>query len=270
MMNQIIRAENYRIRKNKTFRIACIVIIGMVLVGFALFYAATHMISGELMEAAGGYDTDVDAFTDINLFDCAGIAVSLMQILSILYAIVITIMIGAEKRTGVYSLMLERGYQTCQIYMAKLYATTVIAGIGYLLYVAVSLIAGAIFWHGTIEREDVTGFIRVFLLMLVMYVVSSYIYMAVAMNVKNAGMAVAVNLIIVLLFSTVITGLDQILADGDVFLRKYWLLSAIEQFAYIDHTDATVRETITGLIEAVGYGGLAVFIGNTVFTKKKR
>ena len=105
--------------------------------------------------------------------------------------------------------------------------------------------------------------------MLVMYVVSSYIYMAVAMNVKNAGMAVAVNLIIVLLFSTVITGLDQILADGDVFLRKYWLLSAIEQFAYIDHTDTTVRETITGLIEAVGYGGLAVFIGNTVFTKKK-
>ena len=70
MMNQIIRAENYRIRKNKTFRIACIVIIGMVLVGFALFYAATHMISGELMEAAGGYDTDVDAFTDINLFEC--------------------------------------------------------------------------------------------------------------------------------------------------------------------------------------------------------
>ena len=269
MMNQIIRAENYRIRKNKTFRIACIVIIGMVLVGFALFYAATHIISGELMEAAGGYDTDLDAFTDLNLFDCAGIAASLMQVLSILYAIVITIMIGAEKRNGIYSLMLERGYQACQIYMGKLYETTVIAGISYLLYVAVSLIAGAIFWHGTIEREDVTGFIRVFLLMLVMYVVSSYIYMAVAMNVKNAGMAVAVNLIIVLLFSTVITGLDQILADGDVFLRKYWLLYAIEQFAYIDHTDTTVRETITGLIEAVGYGGLAVFIGNTVFTKKK-
>ena len=267
MMNQIIRAENYRIRKNKTFRIACIVIIGMVLVGFALFYAATHMISGELMEAAGGYDTDVDAFTDINLFDCAGIAVSLMQILSILYAIVITIIIGAEKRNGVYSLMLERGYQTRQIYMAKLYATTVIAGIGYLLYVAVSLIAGAIFWHGTIEREDVTGFIRVFLLMLVMYVVSSYIYMAVAMNVKNAGMAVAVNLIIVLLFSTVITGLDQILADGDVFLRKYWLLSAIEQFAYIDHTDTTVRETITGLIEAVGYCG--VYWQYCIYKEKK-
>lgn len=175
-MNQIIRAENYRIRKNKTFRIACIVIIGMVLVGFALFYAATHMISGELMEAAGGYDTDVDAFTDINLFDCAGIAVSLMQILSILYAIVITIMIGAEKRNGVYSLMLERGYQTCQIYMAKLYATTVIAGIGYLLYVAVSLIAGAIFWHGTIEREDVTGFIRVFLFN-ACYVCSFFLYL---------------------------------------------------------------------------------------------
>lgn len=268
-MNQIIRAENYRIRKNKTFRIACIVIIGMVLVGFALFYAATHIISGELMEAAGGYDTDLDAFTDLNLFDCAGIAASLMQVLSILYAIVITIMIGAEKRNGIYSLMLERGYQACQIYMGKLYETTVIAGISYLLYVAVSLIAGAIFWHGTIEREDVTGFIRVFLLMLVMYVVSSYIYMAVAMNVKNAGMAVAVNLIIVLLFSTVITGLDQILADGDVFLRKYWLLSAIEQFAYIDHTDTTVRETITGLIEAVGYGGLAVFIGNCLNNELK-
>ena len=65
MMNQIIRAENYRIRKNKTFRIACIVIIGMVLVGFGLFYAATHIISGELMEAAGGYDTDLNAHLQI-------------------------------------------------------------------------------------------------------------------------------------------------------------------------------------------------------------
>lgn len=99
-MNQIIRAENYRIRKNKTFCIACIVIIGMVLVGFALFYAATHIISGELMEAAGGYDTDLDAFTDLNLFDCAGIAASLMQVLSILYAIVITIMIGRRNGMG--------------------------------------------------------------------------------------------------------------------------------------------------------------------------
>ena len=131
-MNQIIRAENYRIRKNKTFRIACIVIIGMVLVGFGLFYAATHIISGELMEAAGGYDTDLNAFTDLNLFDCAGIAASLMQVLSILYAIVITIMIGAEKRNGIYSLMLERGYQACQIYMGKLYETTVIAGISFI------------------------------------------------------------------------------------------------------------------------------------------
>ena len=270
MMNQIIRAENYRIRKNKTFRIACVVIVGMVLVGFALFYAAMHIISGELMEAAGGYDTDIDAFADINLFDCAGIAVSLMQVLSILYAIVITIMIGAEKRNGIYSLMLERGYRARQIYMGKLYETTVIAGISYLLYVVASLIAGAVFWHGTIEREDVTGFIRVFLLTLIMYVVSSYIYMAVAMNVKNAGMAVAINLIIVLLFSTVITGLDQIFADGEAVLRKYWLLSAIEQFAYIDHTDTTMQETITGLIEAAIYGGLAVLIGNTVFIKKKR
>lgn len=270
MMKQIIRAENYRIRKNKTFRIACVVIVGMVLIGFALFYAATHIISGELMEAAGGYDTDIDAFTDINMFDCAGIAVSLMQVLSILYAIMITIMIGAERRNGIYSLMLERGYQARRIYMGKLYETTVIAGISYMLYVAVSLIAGAIFWHGTIEREDVTGFIRVFFLMLVMYVVSSYIYMAVAINVKNAGMAVAINLIIVLLFSTVVTGLDQILAGGDAVLRKYWLLTAIEQFAYIDHTDMTMRETITGLTEAVVYGGLTVSVGNFIFTREKR
>ena len=58
--------------------------------------------------------------------------------------------------------------------------------------------------------------------------------------------------------------------DKDKNLIYLYANNKDEQFAYIDHTDTTVRETITGLIEAVGYGGLAVFIGNTVFTKKKR
>ncbi len=258
MRNRIIRAENYKIRRNLTVRIAILVVICAVIAGCALFYGAMHIISGELIEAAGGYATDKDAFDDINLFDCGGIVLSFAQLLLILFAVVLTILISAEKKNGVYSLMLSRGYTSGQIYAAKVYETVVVSAILYLVCTLVSLAAGVVFWHGEIEREDITGFIRVFLLLLFMYLASALILSAIALNVKkNAATAIAVNLLLIIVFSSVITGVDQALFGGDAVLRKYWIFSAIEQFAYIDYTETTVRETILGIGEAVLYGGIA-------------
>lgn len=270
MRNRIIRAENYKIRRNLTVRIATLVVICAVIAGCALFYGAMHIISGELIEAAGGYATDKDAFDDINLFDCGGIVLSFAQLLLILFAVVLTILISAEKKNGVYSLMLSRGYTSGQIYAAKVYETVVVSAILYLVCTVVSLVAGAIFWHGEIEQEDITGFIRVFLLLLFMYLASALILSAIALNVKNAATAIAVNLLLIIVFSSVITGVDQALFGGDAVLRKYWIFSAIEQFAYIDYTETTVRETILGIGEAVFYGGIASMAGYFAFAGKKR
>lgn len=270
MRNRIIRAENYKIRRNLTVRIAILVVVCAVIAGCALFYGAMHIISGELIEAAGGYATDKDAFDDINLFDCGGIVLSFAQLLLILFAVVLTMLISAEKKNGVYSLMLSRGYTSGQIYAAKVYETVVVSAILYLVCTVVSLAAGAIFWHGEIEREDITGFIRVFFLLFFMYLASALILSAIALNVKNAATAIAVNLLLIIVFSSVITGVDQALFDGDAVLRKYWIFSAIEQFAYIDYTETTVRETILGIGEAVLYGGIASAAGYFAFAGKKR
>lgn len=72
MRNRIIRAENYKIRRNLTVRIAILVVVCAVIAGCALFYGAMHIISGELIEAAGGYATDKERLT-ILIYLTAGV-----------------------------------------------------------------------------------------------------------------------------------------------------------------------------------------------------
>ncbi len=268
-MKSLIRAINYKVRKNFSVKITAIIVILMVAAGILLFYGALKIISEDIIVAAGGYDTDLTAFDDINLFDCSAIALSLMQILSIAYAILITIIISAEKKNGVYSLMLSRGYSYKQVYMSKIYETTLVSFILYIAYVVTSLVMGGILWHGDILDGWISGFIRMFLLLLLMYISSSMIYLMVAMNTKNAGAAIAINLCIVLLLSGAVTGIDEALWGEDIVLRKYWILSAIEQFAYIEKTDQTFLEIIIGIMDGIVYGCGSCLVGCKIFSSRR-
>lgn len=268
-MSRLITAINYKIRKNFTVKIAIVIDIFMVVAGILLFYAALKIISPEIVEYAGGYDTDLEAFDNINLFDCASITLSLMQIISIIYAIVITVIVSAEKKNGAFSLMISRGYTYKQVYISKVYETAVVSFLIYISYVIASLITGGILWHGEIEDGWISGFIRMFLLMLVMYISSSMIYLMVAMNVKNASAAIAINLCIVLILSGVVTGVDSAIWGDEIVIRKYWILSAIEQFAYIEKTDETLKEVVIGIIESIIYGGGSCLLGYKVFSSRR-
>lgn len=269
-MKALISAINYKIRKNLTVKLSVIIAAFMVVGGVLLFYGLLKVISVEFIEAAGGYDTDLQAFDDINLFDCASITLSLMQIISIIYAIVITILISAEKKNGAYSLMISRGYSYKQVYMSKVYETALVSFVIYVAYVAASLIIGGILWHGEIEDGYIASFIRMLLLVMIMYIASAMIYLMVAMNTKNAGAAIAINLCIVLVLSGIMTGIDQAIWDEDAVIRKFWILSAIEQFAYIEKTDETLTEIFMGIAEAVIYGGASCLIGCKIFSSGKK
>ncbi len=268
-MKSLISAINYKTRKNLTVKLGMLISALMVVGGVLLFYGFLKIATGELIEAAGGYDTDLEAFDDINFLDCAAITLSLMQVISIVCAVVITIIITAEKKNGAYSLMISRGYTYKQIYMSKIYETVLVSFVIYIAYVAASLIIGGILWHGEIEDGYVAGFIRMVLLLLLMYVASSMIYLMVAMNTKNAGAVIAINLCIILILSGIMTGIDQVVWDEDAVVRKFWILSAIEQFAYIEKTDETTTEIFIGIIESIIYGGGSCLAGYKLFKARR-
>lgn len=263
-MRRLIRASNFKLRKNSSVKIGAIVTICVVILGFLLFYAALHILTGAMIEAAGGDETDLTAFDDINLLDCAAIALSLMQVLAITLAIIVTLLIAGERKNGVYSLMAAKGYSRGQIYGNKLYEVLVVCLVLYISYVASSLLIGGILWHGPIEKDMVTGFMKMLPLLAVMYMTIASIFLAVAMNVRNGGAAMAINLMIVLVLSTLVTAIDTGLFEEEVILRKWWIFSAIEQYAYLEITG---KEIIISILNILIYGGISIFVGKGIFAR---
>lgn len=263
-MKRLIKASNFKLKKNSSIKIGSIVTICISILGFLLFYAALHILTGSMIEAAGGEVEDLTAFDEINLFDCAAIALSLMQVLAIVLAIIVTLLITGERKNGVYSLLAAKGYSRGQIYANKLYEVIVVCFLLYISYVVSALLIGGILWHGKIETEMVTGFIKIFILMAVMYMTIASIYLAVAMNIKNGGAAMAVNLLIVLVLSTAITAIDSGIWGDEIVLRKWWIFSAIEQFAYLE---ITVKEIIISILNILIYGGISIFVGKGIFAR---
>lgn len=261
-MKRLIKASNYKLRKNSSIKIGAAATICVVILGFLLFYAALHILTGPMIEAAGGDETDLNAFDDIHLLDCAAIALSLMQVLAIVLAIVITLLISGERKNGVYALMAAKGYTRRQIYADKLYEACLVCLVLYVSYVAAALLIGGILWHGPIETDMVTGFIKIFFLMAFMYMAIAAIYLAVAMNVRNGGAAMAINLLLVLVLSTAVTAIDTGLFDGQIILRKWWIFSAIEQYAYLE---ITTKEIIISILNILIYGGAGIVAGGAVF-----
>lgn len=263
-MKRLIKASNFKLRKNSSVKIASIVNACIVFLGFLLFYAALHILTGSMIEAAGGEVEDLTAFDEINLLDCAAIALSLMQVLAIVLAIIVTLLISGERKNGVYSLMAAKGYTRGQIYGNKLYEVMVVCLLLYISYVASALLIGGILWHGPIETDMITGFLKMVPLIALMYMTIAFIFLAVAMNVKNGGAAMAINLMIVLVLSTAITAIDTAMWDSEVVLRKWWIFSAIEQYAYLEITG---KEIITSILNILIYGGISILVGRGIFAR---
>jgi ABC-type transport system involved in multi-copper enzyme maturation permease subunit len=261
----LIKGINYKIKKNMTVRIAVITTLVVAVVGMLIMYGVVHILSSDIIEAAGGYESDLDAFEDLTSVDCGIIALSFMQILSIILAIVITINISYEKRNGMYAFMVCKGISYRRIYLAKIYESIVTAVVLCTGYVVAAMAIGGFLWTGRASGDDICTFIKVFLLMICMYAASSTIYTCIAMNVKNAAIAITINLGLILVFSSIVTAVDIEVMNDAVLLRKWWILSAIEQFADID---VTYGDMLTGFIDAVLYGVGFSIVGTGLFKRQ--
>lgn len=263
-MKNFIRASNIKLLKSSTLKIGCVVLFVIAVLGNLIFRGALNILTEDIIEKAGGYDTDLDAFNDINMLDAGAIALSLMQVLSLVIAIVITVHIANEKRSGAYSLIAARGYRKSYIYADKLYESTVMCLIMYLSYTAGAVISGAFFWHGDITGEMIWGFARMFIIVALMYAAAGYIFTAVAINIKSGGVAIAINIAIVVILSALVTAVDRSIWEDEIVLRNWWLFSAIEQYAYLE---LTLKEILILLANVIVYGLGAAYTGGKVYVR---
>lgn len=263
-MREFIRASNIKLLKSSALKIGSVVLFVIAVLGNLIFRGALNILNGDIIEKAGGYDTDLAAFNDINMLDAGAIALSLMQVLSLAIAIVLTVHIANEKRNGVYSLIAARGYSKAYIYADKLYESTVMCLVMYLSYTAGAVISGAFFWHGDITGEMIWGFVRMFIAMALMYVATGYIFTAIAINIKSGGVSIAINIAIVVVLSALVTAVDRSIWEDEIVLRNWWLFSAIEQYAYLE---LTLKEILILFANFIVYGLGAAFTGGKIYAR---
>lgn len=267
-MNKLIKAANFKIRKSSFIYILAIITVILVFGGVSLFYGALKMMNdGSMFEMAGGYDTDIDAFIDLNFIDCTAIVLSLMQVLSIIIAIAVTINISGDKSNGSMMAAAVKGNTRQQIYGCKIYETVIISFVLYFTEVVSAVISGLIFWHGQVTGDMVISFIKIIIVTMLMYITTGIIFMNAALSIKGGGAAIAVNLLIFIFGISIIFTLVDTSINGDVgIIRKYWIFTAIEQFADVD---ITWTDILKALLNIVVYGGLSIVAGLKHFCKSE-
>lgn len=265
-MSRLIKASNFKLRKSTFIYVLIIITAVMVFGGVCLFHVAISMMSdGSLFEMAGGYDTDVEAFNDLSFIDCTAIALSLMQVLSILIAVAVTINISQDKEDGSIVVAAAKGSTRKQIYVSRLYETIVISFALYLTEVVSAVVGGIIFMRGSVDSDDVAGFIKFILITMLMYITVGIIFMNIALSIKSGGVAIAVNLLIFIFGISICFTLIDTSINGDVgVIRKYWIFTAIEQLADID---ITWTDILKGFLNIIVYGGLSIVAGYRHFYK---
>ena len=267
-MIRLIRAANFKIRKSSYIYILVVITMVLIFGGVCLFYGALRMMSdGSMFELAGGYDTDIEAFDNLNFIDCTSIVLSLMQILSIIIAIAVTINISEDKANGSMIVAASKGSARMQIYGSRIYETVILSFILYLTEIIAAGAAGAIFWHGDITGDNVIAYIKIIIVTMLMYITAGIIFMNVALCIKSGGAAIAINILVFVFgISVFFTALDTSI-NGDVgVIREYWIFTAIEQFADVD---ITWLDILKAALNIIIYGGLSTLIGGSHFCKSE-
>lgn len=263
-MRSYIIASNMKLRRSRALKVACIVLFVLNIIGNLLFKGVLSILTGDIIEKAGGFESDLEAFDNISMLDCAAISLSLMQVLSLTLAIIITLHISYERKCGIDSFILARGFSKESLYAGKIYEISVISLVLYISYVLGAVISGAVLWHGDITGEMILGFVKMFIIMAIMYLAVSYLFMAIAININNGGIAITLNIIVAIVISAVVTAIDKNINGDEAAVRCYYIFTAIEQYAYLE---ITIKEIFTSIANAIVYGGMAILIGSNIYKK---
>jgi ABC-type transport system involved in multi-copper enzyme maturation permease subunit len=265
-MKQLVSASCFKLRKSTALRVTVFVTMFLSAAGMSLFHGVLKIMTGDILELAGGDAEDLQAFANLNFLDCGTIALSVMQLPIIIMAVMITINISEEYKNGAMIIAVSRGYSRQQIYISKLYETLIIALIICMAYLVPAMVVGGLLWHGPFEEGVWTDFLKMIITVILMYMTTAVIFMNVAIIVKNGGGAAALNLLIAIGVSALITTVDTSFHGETAVIRKWWIFTAIEQSADLD---ILLKDIIISLIDVIVYSGLAIWAGTANFFKRE-
>lgn len=246
----IIKSEFYKLKKSKLSWICLIVCAVAACIIPVAVKQAIAMGEHEFEAAAGGA---INA-----LFFSLG-----MPIFTLVCALFTSIFVSSEFHNGTMKNYVSKGFDRKKLYLSKCLVCAVAVTAMFLVYVLLMLASGSIFLGfapaGTFKGGVFVGVMFIIWLLIMAYTV---VFVAMGMQLRSNGAAIATNICLVAILPTLMSALDYLFKFTSFKISQLWIggnLSAI----------ATMTPTTGNIISAVivgvawlllaGIGGMFLF-----------
>ncbi len=271
-MNALFKADLYKLRNSRSFRVCIIVSFVLGIVMAVLYYYAWKSLAENiestksLILSMGDYGDTVSEALDLipknNLWSYINISLSDQNVLY-LAAIVISIFVGSEYSMGTLRNSVSRGFSRTQIYFSKLLTAMIAALAVIILYVLGGAIPGCImfgFSASVSAGEIIVSVLGYF----VLFIAATSFYAMICTITKKTGYAIAFSLIVPLL----ITSLDRVIRIG---YKDFGKISRFWLFETITDTQQLIQssETYIIFIVAAVYIALCTVMGIVIFRRQE-
>jgi len=257
-MGKLLRSDFYRLFRSKSFYICTTIVSALLCLSifmekWALKVATTQLEGMEGLPSTlrfkDGISYGLIAFTggDIQMF----------------IAIFSAIFITSEFVHGTMKNTISKGYHRALVYASKL--ITMIAALFIMIFVLfiASVIAGTIVTgeFGTFTAATVGELFSIIGIEMLLYTALTALFVMIAMIVRNNGGVIAINILGVISFGTLIFSLLEYLFDSKIKFTEFSIQYNISQFYMsMDLSSSTyIRALIVGLVYLIVSTGIGIF-----------
>lgn len=245
-MKNLLKFEYRKLFTSKSFYICCI--FSAILIGV---YSIT---TNELLGKA------------ISDYHCANYIVGAMNnsYILIILAIFVAIFACSDYTHGTMKVMLSKGYSRQNIFISKLICILSATALMSIFELLIAFIIGMSTYSHVGISENLFKILCVQVLIILAF---SSLFFMVSMILKKAGSAIAINIIITMIISVLLTVINHILNIKKFSLDSYWLSSLFSNASTLSVShDILMRAIICSIIYIICF----IIIGFFVFKSNEK
>ena len=261
-MFNLIKSDFYKMKKSRAFWVCTVI---CCLFGLMVVFATNQ---GVALAKLPGADGDLKTFLDKEPFLGGAwiIGDSLSQGLhAMLFAIFTAIFVSAEFQFGTMKNTVSRGADRVKVYCSKVLVCSSASLIMLFGYMAACGLSGTALWgwdpNQAVNPAALAG---VLLAQAVLTVAYTSFFVFISMVIRSSGGAIAVNVLSVLVGSTIINAVSM-LFGSPVDLTQFWIGGAVSSLGTITPAAGLITK---GLAVGLVYAAAAFLVGSSLFRKQ--
>ena len=280
-MTNLIRAELYRLSRNKKFFV-CLILCIVFAIALPILYQVSRNVIMSMPEETKAMltqpsmqqidDTGLRIGISSNSIieeeepSAVGLLLELFSgnVVALFLVIFVSIFVVGEFTMGTIKSVVSKGFKRSSIYFAKLITIMIATFILLGTYTIIGFLTSTIlFGVGDWQSIGIGKIIGVFCLEFILHITLASIALMIGIMIRGNAGTMATNVCLLIFGTAVLEGINMLIGDS-VVLQHYWIPSIIAEMAnYTIESGAIIRAIITSGIYIAG----TTLIGSLEFQK---